>query len=325
MNIRKPLLWLMVLPVTLLAATACGTTASDDPENYPSEDITIVVQAPAGGPSDLTARTAARIAEKKLDTNIIVENRPGGAGSVAFQYVAQKPADGYTLAHIPIEVAMLQFLDYDIKPKDFEMIAQLAQVPTNLTVKADSPYETFEDFVEAAKEQPGELSVANSGAGGSYNVATAILEQEANIELNPVPFDGGGPAATAVRSGDVDAATVGTVEALSGIESGNLKVLAVFDDKRDPQLPDTPTAKELGYDIEFLTLNGFAAPAGTPEKIVGELAAAFETTAESDEFQKTMQNAGAQPVYRGPDEFTEYLQEQEDLLAEVMPTMKTEE
>lgn len=325
MSKHKSLLGLTLSTLMLLSIAACGNTASNDTEDFPSEEITLVVQSPAGGPSDLTARTAAGIAEEKLDTDIIVENRPGGAGSIAFQYVAQQPADGYTLQHIPIEVAMLQYLGYEIQPDDFAMVSQLAQVPTNLTVRADSPYENFEDFVEAAEEQPGELSVANSGAGGSYDVARAILEQEADIELNPVPFGGGGPAATALRAGDVDAATFGTVEALSGVESGDFKVLAVFSDARAPQLPTVPTAQELGYDIQFLTINGIAAPAGTPEEVIDELATAFEATAKTDEFQRTMLSAGAEPVYRGPEEFTEYIQEQDELLSEVMPTLETVE
>jgi len=181
----------MLLVALALAVAACGPSVSGSgggTEDYPSEDIRLIVQAEAGGTSDLTARTAAGIAEKKLGTNIVVENRPGAAGSIAMKQVASAQPDGYTLGYLPVEVSMLQYLGYDVKPSDYAMIAQGVQVPATLTVRADSPYETMEDFVRAAKEQPNQMSVGNSGPGSIWHAATGAVEQEAGVELDERGF-----------------------------------------------------------------------------------------------------------------------------------------
>jgi len=324
-------LWIALLSGIMVAVTACGSgggggDAGSDVEEYPSKDIRLIVQAEAGGPSDLNSRTAAGTMEKELGTNIVVENMPGAAGTIAHRFVADQNPDGYTIGLMPVEVAFLQYEGYDVKPEDYDFICELSAGPTLLAVQDDSPYKTFEDFIAAAKENPGQLDVANSGAGSSYHAATGALEQGADIELSPVPFDGGAPAAAALTGGQVDAATVSTAEAVPGVEAGDLRVLAVFDDKRSPQLQDVPTAKELGYDVQPIVIwIGLGAPAGTPKPVIDELAKACKTAVESENFQRTIRNAGYEPTYKGPEEFTEYVQSEAEKYAEIIPKLELRE
>lgn len=315
----------MLLVALALAVAACGPSvggSGGETEDYPSEDIRLIVQAEAGGTSDLTARTAAGIAEKKLGTNIVVENRPGAAGSIAMKQVASAQPDGYTLGYLPVEVSMLQYLGYDVKPSDYAMIAQGVQVPATLTVRADSPYETMEDFVRAAKEQPNQMSVGNSGPGSIWHAATGAVEQEAGVELEPVPFDGGAPAAAALIAGDLDAVTVGVGEVLPGVEAGDLRTLAVLDEKPAPQLPEVPTAKEAGYEVEVLAWGGFGAPADTPEAVIDELNKAFREAVESEDYTQALAETGNQAAYKGPEEFASYARSQAEVFGRIIPDLE---
>jgi tripartite-type tricarboxylate transporter receptor subunit TctC len=324
---RSMLLALMVCAATMVVA-ACGPAGENggaenaQSEDYPNQDITLVVQAAAGGTSDLTSRTAAKIAEKELGVDIIVENRPGAAGSTAFQYVANQPPDGYTVAHTSVEIAMVEHLGYGVSPEDFEFVAQLNQLPATVVVREDSPYETFDDLIAAAKENPGQISMGNSGPGSVYHVATAAIEQETGAKFNPVPFDGAAPEVPALLGGEIDAAIVGVLEAKPNIDSGKFRGLAVLGEERDPQIRDVPTAKELGYDVVMMAWGGIGAPAGTPQNVIDTLAEAFQKAVETEEFQKTMRNAGNQPLYRGPEEFTGYVQSQSELYGNIIPKME---
>lgn len=324
---RSGLVRALLLVGFLLAATACGGGGQGGGskaggEDYPSEDIRLIVQAQAGGTSDLVARTAAGIAEEELGTSIVVENRPGASGSIAMQYVAAQPPDGYTLAFLPVEVSMLEYLGYPVRPDNFAMVSQTNSVPATLTVRADSPYETFEDFIAAAEERPGELTVGNSGPGSIWDAARGAIQQETGFETSGVPFDGGAPAVAALVGGDIDAVSVAVGEVLPNVESGELRVLAVLDEERSPQLSDVPTARELGYDLQILAWGGIGAPADTPEEVVNTLAGAFETVVASEEFRQTLESSGNQPVYKGPEEFTEYARSQSDQFSEIIPALE---
>ncbi len=299
-----------------LLLTACGG-GGEDAADYPSKDITFIVQAAAGGGSDLASRTLASALEPILDTSIIVENRPGAAGSTAMQYVADQDADGYTIGFIPVEIAMLGHLGYDVDPENYDFLGQIMNAPAVLSVPADSPYETLEDFVTASTEQP--LSVGNSGAGSIWEAVTFALEDSTGAQLDPVPFDGGAPAVTAVIGGQVDATVSGAGEALTGYEEGQLRVLAVFADEAHPQMPDVPTTVELGYDdLQFGGWGGVYAPAGLPEEVHDTLENAIEEAANSDSFTETMTKAGNVPVYKDAEEFTQWVNDQYERFGEIL-------
>ncbi len=185
--------------VTVAGCADRGATV-EDAADYPSKDVTLIVPYQAGGASDLAARTLANQMEQHLGTNIIVENRTGGAGSVGLQHLAEAHADGYTIGYLPVETVMLGFQGYDIDPANYDLIGQMVSVPATIAVPADSPYQTLDDLLKAAEEAPGTITVSNSGAGSIWEATTTALGEATGTEFKPVPFDGGAPAASSASS-----------------------------------------------------------------------------------------------------------------------------
>jgi tripartite-type tricarboxylate transporter receptor subunit TctC len=302
---------------TALALSACtgGQNAGGEDE-YPSDDVTLIVQAAAGGGSDLTSRALSNELEPILDTSIVVENRPGASGSTAMQYVADQEPDGYTIGFVPVEIAMLGHQDFDVDPVDYDFLGQIMLAPGVLVVPADSPYETLDDFVQAAQSQ--ELSVANSGAGSIWEAAALGLAESTGAQLTPVPFDGGAPALAAAVGDQVDAAVAGSGEVSSAVNEGQVRALAIFHSERHPDLPDTPTAAEEGYDLEFGGWGGIYAPMGLPDDVRSTLESTIEEAATSDGFTETLTASGNLPVYKSADEFTEFVSSEYDRFGTIL-------
>jgi tripartite-type tricarboxylate transporter receptor subunit TctC len=294
--------------VGALALSACsgGSPATGSASEYPEKDINFIVQAAAGGGSDLSSRALASELEDILGTSIVVENRPGASGSTAMQYVAGQKPDGYTIGFVPVEIAMLQHLDFDVDPADFDFLGQIMLGPGVLSVPADSPYQDFDAFVEAAKSKT--MSVANSGAGSIWEAAAFGVAKATGAQVKSVPFDGGAPAVAAAIGGQVDAVVGGAPEAAGPAKEGQLRPLAVLHSERHPELPDVPTAGELGHDIEFGGWGGIYAPKELPDEVHQTLADAIKEAANSEGFIKTISAAGALPVYKTPQEFTDFIQ-----------------
>ncbi|MEA2247987.1 MAG: putative tricarboxylic transport rane protein [Solirubrobacteraceae bacterium] len=288
--------------------------------NFPNKELHLIVQAKPGGTSDLVARTVAKDVEKQLGQKIVVENKPGASGSIAMNFVASQRPDGYTIGYLPVEMTMLQYLGYEnVKPERYSLIAQANSVPSVLTVNADSPHKTLDDFIQAAKKK--QFSVGNSGPGSIWHAATGAVEQAAGVKLRPVPFDGGAPAVVALLGNKIDATTVGVPEILSGVKSGKLRALAVLADERNVQLPDVPTAKEAGLDTVITAWGGFGAPKGTPQPVVDKLATAFKAAISKPSFQQAMKNQGVQALYRDPEAFTTYANEQSQQFSQIVPKL----
>jgi tripartite-type tricarboxylate transporter receptor subunit TctC len=299
---------------------AGGGGASGAAAKYPTKEITLIVQAKPGGTSDLVARTVAKDVEKTLGQKIVVQNKPGASGSLAMNYVASQKPDGYTIGYLPVEMAMLQYLGYEnVKPERFALIAQANSVPAAITVNADSPYKTLQEFLAAAKSK--QFSVGNSGPGSIWHAASGAVAETAGVTFRPVPFDGGAPAVVALLGGKIDAASVGIPEILSGVKSGKLRALAVLADERNKQLPDVPTAKEAGTDTVITAWGGFGAPQGTPQPVVDKLAAAFKTAISSPAFKQAMESQGVQALYRDPEAFTTFADEQSQQFSQIVPKL----
>lgn len=300
-----------------LSACAGGSTASDKGGSYPGDDITFIVQAQAGGGSDLSSRALVSELESILDTSIVVENRPGASGSTAMQYVADQEPDGYTIGFSPVEISMLGHQNFDVDPADYDFLGQIMLAPGVLSVPADSPYKTLKDFVDAAKSE--ELSVANSGAGSIWETTALGLADSTGAKLASVPFDGGAPAIAAAVGGKVDAAVGGAGETLSAYTEGQVRPLAVFHDERHPQMPDVPTAAEAGYDdLEFGGWGGIYAPAGLPDDVQTTLESAIKEAAESDSFVKTISKPGNLPVYRNAEDFTGFVNSEHERFGKIL-------
>ena len=179
--------------------------------------------------------------------------------------------------------------------------------------------------MEPVPEFPGEVRIGNSGTGSIWHIAAAAFAQEVGVEVGHVPYDGAAPAVTALLGNHVDAVTVSPSEAISGIDSGDLKVLAVMSENPDVNAPDAPTMQELGYDINLSGWGGFIAPNDTPEEILEPLRNAFKTAYDSDEFQKLLEERGMNPDYKPGDEFKSFSTEQYDYFSELIPQVELSE
>jgi len=296
---------LMVLP---------GASMAQD--KFPAKDITFVVQAAAGGASDRTSRALASEMEKDLGVSIIVENRPGATGTVAFAHVAEQNPDGYTIGFGPVEFAIVEHIGYDFDRKDYNYLGQVMNSPVVLAVPADSPYNTLAEFVEAAKGK--ELSVSNSGAASSFAATAAELAKMTGAKITPVPFDGGAPAVAAALGHHVDAVTAGAGETATPFADGTLKVLAIFADEEHPRFPGVKTAKEQGYELTFGAWGGIYGPAGMPDDVKATLEASVKKAAASQTFLDAITPAGILPAYKSGADWEAFIEAESARYAEIL-------
>ncbi len=295
------------LVVALLAF--CANVRAQD---YPSKPITMVVPFPPGGVAEIVGRPLASLMEKTLKQPLILINRPGAGGAVGMASVARGPADGYTILMGLSSISIFPVSDringkeppYELK--DFAPIALVTADPTVLVVRADGPYKTVKDFVEAAKAQPGKINYSSSGVYGTLHVAMEMFANAAGIKLFHIPYQGGGPAVTALLAGQVEASPQGPAAAIGHIRAGKMRALATWGTERLKLLPEIPTFKELGYDAEFYIWSGVFAPAATPAPIVMKLRQAVRDAATSAEFAAAMEKVSTPVSYLDAPEFQKY-------------------
>src|SRR5437868_6421614 len=281
-------------------------------QDYPSKPITMVLPFPPGGVAEIVGRPLASIMEKSLKQPIVLINRPGAGGAVGMASVAKGPADGYTVLMGLSSISIFPVADrvngktppYELK--DFAPIALVTADPTVLVVRADGPYKTVKDFVDAAKANPGKINYSSSGVYGTLHVAMEIFANAAGIKLFHIPYQGGGPAVTALLGGQVEASPQGPAAAIGQIRAGKMRALASWGTERLKLLPDIPTFKELGYDAEFYIWTGIFVPAATPAPIIARLREAVRNAATSEDFKATMEKVSTPVAYLDAPEFQKY-------------------
>ncbi|GAA4374542.1 tripartite tricarboxylate transporter substrate binding protein [Paeniglutamicibacter cryotolerans] len=301
-----------LLAAGLLTVTGCASTAKSTAEgvDFPGKDIRLIVPWAAGGSGDLTARTIAPLLEKDLGVSVIVENKPGANGSVAYNWLAEQKPDGYNLSMMGVEVATLQFMDYDIKPENYAPIGQGLSGPGAIAVPVDSPYKTLQDLVDDAKAKPGKLTFSSPGIGSVWDSPAAGLQQLAGIKLTSVPFDGSAPAVAAAAAGDVTFSIDAIGSQKIQVEGGKLRYLAMLTDERDPNNPDVPTAKESGVDLKNASWVGIMAPKGTPEDVVAKLSDAMEKATADAGYQDVIKNSNLVPTSRNAADMATFIQDE---------------
>jgi tripartite-type tricarboxylate transporter receptor subunit TctC len=288
------------------------TVACWGQDAYPSKPITMVVPFPPGGVAEIVGRPLAAVMEKSLHQPVILINRPGAGGAVGMASVAKAPGDGYTLLMGLSSISIFPVSDringkqpaYELK--DFAPIALITADPTVLVVRTDGPYKTVKDFVDAAKANPGKINYSSSGVYGTLHVAMEIFANAAGIKLFHVPYQGGGPAVTALLGGQVEASAQGPAAAIGQIRGGKMRALAGWGTERLKLLPDIPTLKELGYDAEFYIWTGVFVPAATPAPIQARLREAVRIAATSEDFKLAMEKVQTPVAYLDAPEFQKY-------------------
>ncbi len=291
-------------------------------EAFPNRPITIVVPFPPGGVADLTARPVAAAMEKILKNPVIVVNKTGAAGAVGMSFVANSKPDGYNLLMALSSISIIPEADklFDRQPAyTIDQLVPLALIsadPTILVVGANSPWKSVKDFVADAKKRPGEISYSSSGVYGTLHMAIEMFSHAAGIKLKHVPYGGGGPALTAVLGGHQDALASGPAVVIPQIKAGKLRPLAGWGAKRVASLPDVPTFKELGYDIEFYIWAGMFAPKGTPEPVMKKVRDTLRQVVQEAEFKDAMTKLETPIVYMDAPEFQKFYEKDAKMLAE---------
>jgi len=317
---KKKLLKLFAFVAVLALMTSFAGCQSE--EEFPSKQISLVIQAAPGGESDMTGRLVGQTMEKELGVPVVASNRTGAAGAVAFQYVKSQEADGYTIGICPAEIAMVEALGLsEIVPDDMDFLGGAAETSSSLIVSADAPYDTLEEFIEYAKANPGQLKSGTAGAGSTLHIASALLERAADISFNYVPYDGSSEAITALMGGHVDVVTIGVLAAKAGVDSGDLKILAILGEERVEQYPDVPTAQEVGVDCVYTTWVGLYAPSGLDSDVKATLEAAVKAGIEGEPYQNFAKERGLNIKYRTAAEFTEFVNENYEMYSELIPTL----
>ena len=289
---------------------------------YPAGEVTIVVPYSPGGASDTVTRIIAKNVEPELGVPVIVTNKTGASGSIAMDFVRKSAKDGYTICYMPVESTMVGALGYtDLKPADFDFVAGAMTISAAVTVKADAPWNTIDEFMAYVKANPGKVSVGNSGTGSIWHIAAASIEEAEGVKFNHVPFEGAAPAIAALMGGHIDAVTVSDSEVQPNVKNGDFKILAVMGDKRSNVVPDVPTLKESGMNVTAFGWGGFAVPTGTPADVKAILEKAFKAAIESEDFAKLCKERGMSLNYMTGAEIQSFANGQYDLYSVLIPKL----
>lgn len=292
--------------------------------DFPQKPITLIVPYAAGGGTDTTARALAKAAEKLLNQPVLVVDRTGGGGAVGLMEGAGAKADGYTVTYLVSELTTLPHLGLlPITYEKFKPIAQTNFDPSAITVRADSPWQTVGELLDYARQHPGELKMGNAGTGSIWHLAAVTLEQGTGATFAHIPFEGAGPAVSALISGFVDAVPVSPAEVKQGVDKGELRTLAIAAAERSEALPDVPTLQEAtGIAVDFTgTWRGLAVPKDTPDAVADRLAQVFMKATEDREFREAMQENGLGLLVRDGKAFGHHLKESHDLFARLIPEL----
>jgi len=291
-------------------------------EKFPDRPITIVAPFPPGGVADLTARPVAASMEKILKNPVIVVNKTGAAGAVGMSFVANSKPDGYTLLMALSSISIIPEADklFDRKPAytvdQLVPLALFSADPTILAVGANHPWKSVKDLVADAKKRPGAISYSSSGIYGTLHMAMEMFSHAAGVKLNHVPYGGAGPALTAVLGGHQDMLASGPAVLIPHVKAGKLRALAGWGAKRVAAMPEVPTFKELGYDIEFYIWAGAFAPKGTPEPIMKKLRDTMKQVVQEPEFKDAMAKLETPIAYMDAPEFQKFYERDAKMLAE---------
>lgn len=309
-------------PAASGSASSGGSSSAETVDFPGNKQVSLIVPYSAGGASDTVARIYASELEQSLGTSIVVSNVTGASGAIGLEQVRNSNPDGYTIAYMPVESTMLKALGFtDLSTDDFRFIGRAMTIPAAVTVRADAPWDTFEDFVNYAKEHPGEIQVGNSGTGSIWHIAAASIEKECGVQFTHVPFDGAAPAVAALLGGNIQAVTVSPSEVKNNVDSGDFKVLCVLGESHSSVVPDVPTAQELGIDITIQGWGGFAVPKDTPQAVIDILEKASETAINSDSVKKTLADRGYEHAYLSGSDMDQEASEELAYYSELIPEL----
>jgi tripartite-type tricarboxylate transporter receptor subunit TctC len=309
---RKFFIFAVLLISLTFSAAAFG---QDKPKDYPVKAISLMVGFSAGGSSDLGGRILGEALKKVIGQPIVVDNKPGAGSQVMLtDFKNNAKPDGYTMAMI--NVPQIQTIIFDptrkasFAMKDLQPVANHVQDPGAIFVRKDSPFKTLEDFISAAKANPGQIKVSTTGIGSDDHLAILDFQRKTGLKFNIIHMIDTPKALTAALGGHIDADFDNVGGFLPTVVSGEGRILGVMMEKRYPDLPNVPTLREKGIDIVSSSTRGYAMPAGTPMGIIKYLEQAIKKAMDDPEHLKRMKDAGLTLKFMPVDEYIQFLEEQ---------------
>jgi len=300
-----------ILRKSLCAALAFAgllAAAGAQSQEYPSKSIEMVVAFPPGGRSDLLVRLLSPYLEKDLGQPIIVSNKVGGGGLVAFNYMKNAKPDGYILSTGGIGLSAMQYQrKTDLTLWDFTYVARIYSLPMILAVPANSQFKTLKQLVDFARANPGKLRHGNSGPGGSTHIASAAMAKKLGLVLAQVPYKGEGPSVVGLAGAETDFSLGIMVAFRPFVEGGKLRLLGVADVQRDPSASGVPTFKEQGFDFQHAAFESLYMPKGAPPAVVDRLSRSLRDVLSNPEVKQKFETAGLAPGYQDGPTFVTFL------------------
>ncbi|MEI8400913.1 MAG: tripartite tricarboxylate transporter substrate binding protein [Alcaligenaceae bacterium] len=293
----------LIMPLSVCAQTA----------DYPNKPIRLVAPFAVGGSVDILARTVADTLSKATNQPVIVENRPGASGNIGMETVAKANPDGYTLlfasTNLTLNPAVYPKVPFD-PIKDFVAVTNVAYAPMILITRPDFGGDSLQSLIQYGKSNPGTLNFSSSGAGGAPHLAGEMFQILTGIKMTHIPYAGAAPAITDIVSGQVQMTFTTYISAQAMLNSGRVRGLAVASLARLKALPNIPTFKEKGFEgMEFGTMFGLIAPAGTPPTIITRLYQIIKTASENPAFQENIVKQGGYMVVNTPTEYDKYIKD----------------
>ncbi len=311
-----------------LASGATSTAFAQAQPAFPQRGRPIILIVPyaPGGVTDTAGRLMAVALERELGTPVQVVNKAGAASQIGLTELVRSRPDGYTLSYAVLPTVVTHYTETPRTPpytrESFQPIGNHHFSPQTIAVRADSPYRTLRDLVEAARARPDTLSFSTSGQMAVPHTQVLMLEQVAGVKFISVHYTGGAPSVNALLGGHVDAFTGGTADSLPHYRSGAWRVLGVAAMERDSSMPDVPTLREQGYDVIAASATGIVAPAGTPIPVVQALSGAMQRVVQSPEHRRQLLDFSLVPAFMDPEAYTQFWMETERRMAPVLRTIR---
>jgi tripartite-type tricarboxylate transporter receptor subunit TctC len=297
---------------------ACGVACG---QSYPVKPVRVIIVFPPGGATDIVGRIAYQKVGEQLNQQFVIDNRAGAGGTIGAAVVAKSPPDGYTLmvysTTLLANAHLYRKLPYD-PLKDFVGLTPIARLVNMLVVHPSMPVRTVKDLIALAKARPNEVVYGSAGVGALQHLSSSLLANMANVKMIHVPYKGGGPAAVATASGEIQMLLTPISEVLPHVQSHRVRPIAVSSEQRVAQFPDLPTIGETVKGYEFSSWMGTFAPAGTPRAITEKLNAELKKAVADASVAANLNAQSLDPMYMTLDEFAKQLKIDYDKFAHVV-------
>lgn len=314
---------LKLFGVGVLLTAILGVDFASAQESYPNRPITMVVWSTAGM-GDTVTRILCKNAEKELGQPVVIETKPGAAGAIGINHVVRSKPDGYTLG---MAVTSNYVINPHIRKIPYDTLTAITDILTvvkynfGLAVKADAPWNTFEDVIAYAKKNPDKFTYACAGVGVTQHICMERIAMKEGIKWTVVPFKSGGESVMACLGGHTDAVVQGSIDELPHIKAGKLKMLLSLDGSRWPDVPNVPQILEKGYNFTAMSYISYMAPKGIPEPIRQKLEDVFKKAMEDPSFTEVMKQFNVQSTFMSGKEYSALWRSQYDEMGKVVKVL----